>query len=164
MSYRLSNWSVPLEPELVEACQDPEIQRRLPVPVPYRLEDAHFFVTSIAPGYFGSGGGNFAVVDDGGRLAGCVSVWPIDGAARLGYWVAPAFRGRGVATAAARLAAEWAFAQGFEVLELTIGADNPASQAVARKAGFVFVEDLPGYEISPGMFKDTVRLRRYRDV
>lgn len=159
----LSPWTRELEPELTQACQDPEIQARLPVPVPYLLEHAHYFVTTVAPSFALDGGANFAVVSAGGTLAGCVSVRALgDARARLGYWVAPAARGAGIAARAADLAARWAFENGFETLLLTIGADNPASQKVASRAGFDRVEEKRGFEISPGMVKDTVLFARHR--
>ena len=46
-------------------------------------------------------------------------------------------RGRGVATRAVRLVCEWAARElGLTTLELVIHADNAASHAVARAAGF----------------------------
>jgi RimJ/RimL family protein N-acetyltransferase len=60
------------------------------------------------------------------------------GAAEVGYWVAEEARGRGVATGATRLAAEWAFEADPELARLQLRADreNVASNRVAEKAGF----------------------------
>ena len=60
------------------------------------------------------------------------------GVAEVGYWVGGDSRRRGVATAAVRLAARWAFeaASALERLELRAAVDNPASNRVAEKAGF----------------------------
>jgi RimJ/RimL family protein N-acetyltransferase len=163
MEVTLTNWNQALAPELTAACQDPEIQARLPVPVPYLLEHAHYFIDVVAPSFVRDGGANFAVLTPEGTLAGCVSVRPLgDARARLGYWVAPAARGRGVAPAAANAAAQWAFENGFETLLLTIGSDNPASQKVAARAGFSFVEEKEAFEISPGMVKSTVLFARHK--
>ncbi len=56
----------------------------------------------------------------------------------FGYWLAPQARGRGIATRALCLIAEWSLAQGLLRLELFTDPDNAASGAVARRAGFDF--------------------------
>ncbi len=59
------------------------------------------------------------------------------GVGQIGYQVAPWARGRGVATAAARLIRDWAFDElEIERLELAADVDNIASQRVAQAAGF----------------------------
>lgn len=60
------------------------------------------------------------------------------GGAEIGYWVAEEARGSGVATAATRLAAEWAFESHRDLVRLQLRADveNVASNRVAEKAGF----------------------------
>jgi RimJ/RimL family protein N-acetyltransferase len=56
--------------------------------------------------------------------------------ANLGYWVRSRFVGRGVATAAVRLAAQFAFKEiGLQRVEIVIAVGNLASQRVAGKAG-----------------------------
>jgi RimJ/RimL family protein N-acetyltransferase len=56
----------------------------------------------------------------------------------VGYWLAPAARGRGIATDGLRLIVQWAFnVVGLARLELTCGPDNHASQRVAERCGFV---------------------------
>ena len=67
----------------------------------------------------------FAIAErDGGRFLGIAAAPEIDRTARtaeLGYVVAPAARGRGVATDALRLLTEWAFSElGMQRLELLI--------------------------------------------
>lgn len=72
---------------------------------------------------------------------GRVSVHSIDwdsGRAELGIWLAPQVRGRGLATAALRLAAGWLFDQcGLERVQLLTEPDNEAMLRAARAAGFV---------------------------
>jgi RimJ/RimL family protein N-acetyltransferase len=60
------------------------------------------------------------------------------GSAEVGYWVAEEVRGLGVATAATRLAAAWAFESHRDLVRLQLRADveNVASNRVAEKAGF----------------------------
>jgi RimJ/RimL family protein N-acetyltransferase len=54
----------------------------------------------------------------------------------LCYGVAPAHRGRGLASAAARLAADWALSAQYRTVELHISSEHAESQRVAAKAGF----------------------------
>jgi RimJ/RimL family protein N-acetyltransferase len=62
-------------------------------------------------------------------------------AAEVGYWVHPDARGRGVATAALRVAVRHALLPaeegglGLRAVRLQAAADNPASRRVAEKAG-----------------------------
>jgi RimJ/RimL family protein N-acetyltransferase len=59
------------------------------------------------------------------------------GSVELSYGVAPAHRGQGIATRAARLAAAWALREGgWDQVELRIADDAAASRRVAVKAGF----------------------------
>jgi RimJ/RimL family protein N-acetyltransferase len=58
--------------------------------------------------------------------------------AEAGIWVAPAFRGRGLARAALRLAGGWLFEKcGLARLELLTEPDNVAMITAAETAGFV---------------------------
>ncbi|EWS79604.1 hypothetical protein GCM10009793_28130 [Brachybacterium phenoliresistens] len=84
------------------------------------------------------------IADPRDRLLGLVGV-SIDAGNRLGwffYWLHPAHRGAGLMSRAAREVADRALAPepegwGLERLELGHRANNPASGAVARAAGFV---------------------------
>src|SRR4051794_27546253 len=55
--------------------------------------------------------------------------------AALGCWLAPAARGRGLATAAARLLCAWGFDVGLERIELLVEPGNAASIRVAERLG-----------------------------
>lgn len=84
-------------------------------------------------------GRHFAVEVDG-LAVGNVSVSHIErrhSTAWLSYWLAAPARGRGTATRALATAAAWAFA-GPRLVRLELGhrTDNPASCAVATRAGF----------------------------
>jgi len=82
--------------------------------------------------------GNVAVVDDG-DLVGNVGVTAIEhthGTAWISYWLTPQARGRGLATRALVTAADDAFDLGLHRLELGHRTNNPASCAVATRAGF----------------------------
>lgn len=105
---------------------------------------------------------NLALVAPGDPtiVLGGASLYDIDLAqARggIGYWVAPAARGRGVATHATRLMAGWAFAAlGLQRLELTCGPDNERSQRVAERCGFVREGVLRSHLRWKGGRRDTV--------
>jgi RimJ/RimL family protein N-acetyltransferase len=58
--------------------------------------------------------------------------------AALGYWLVPAARGRGLATAAARLLCRWGFEElGLERIELLVEPGNAPSRRVAERLGAV---------------------------
>lgn len=81
-------------------------------------------------------------VTEQGLLVGRAGIQRLDlheGLAELAYWVVPAARGRGVATAAAGAVIDWSFEQlGLHRLELTHAVDNVASCRTAAKLGFTF--------------------------
>ena len=83
---------------------------------------------------------HFAIQDAAdGRVLGSVGL-RIDGydpaVGELGYWVATAETGRGVATRSARLLAAWALGEvGLERVEILAAVTNERSRAVARAAG-----------------------------
>jgi RimJ/RimL family protein N-acetyltransferase len=82
----------------------------------------------------------FAAVGDDGEFLGLALVPRIEREAQtveLGYIVAPAARGRGVATAALRLLTDWAFTElGALRLELLISVDNHPSKRIAERNGY----------------------------
>jgi RimJ/RimL family protein N-acetyltransferase len=82
---------------------------------------------------------SWAVVD-GSVVVGSVSLHsidPVQSDAEVGYWTAPAARGRGVAALAVDAACRWAFGTlPVERIELCHAVENTASGRVAEKAGF----------------------------
>src|SRR5665647_832628 len=127
--------------DVAEACQDPETLRWLPIPRPYTLANAEWFIGTFAPALRESGAGIVFAIQSAGRLAGVVDLKHVNWAykvAEVGYWVAPWARGRGVAAQATRALSEWAIRDhGFERVQLFAATGNAASQRVAEKAGFV---------------------------
>ena len=115
----------------------------------------------------------WAVVDgpeDDPEFVGYAVTGPVDREeleVELGYAVAPWARGRGVATAVLQQMARWAFDEGMQRVTALISVQNPASQQVARRAGFTFEGvlrsrhhvdgrrvDLQSWSILPGELKD----------
>ena len=120
------------------ACLDPDIARWIPLPVPYTRADAEEFVGVTTVSARREKRGLLTAVEADGEFVGSAGVnFPTTllGPA-VGYWFAPWGRGRGYAAEATRALAEWAFRHGALRAHLLADVGNPASQAVARRAGF----------------------------
>jgi ribosomal-protein-serine acetyltransferase len=73
------------------------------------------------------------------------------GGLEIGYWVHPAFTGRGLATAAAALLTSAGLAvPGIDRVEIHHDRANQASAAIPRKLGFTFVGEVPDEISAPG--------------
>ncbi|WP_221585896.1 GNAT family N-acetyltransferase [Microbacterium sp. G2-8] len=122
---------------IFDACQDPLIQKYTTVPSPYTRDDAETFVGLVAD-WWDSGAEHVWAMRAGDELVGMVGLHRIkDGAAELGYWTAPAGRGQGYTTEAARAVVEFAFGpMRLERLEWHAVVGNTASARVAQKLGF----------------------------
>ncbi|HEX4747888.1 MAG TPA: GNAT family protein [Gaiellaceae bacterium] len=137
----LRPWTEDDVPALVDACNDAEIARWIPViPSPYTEEDARAFIsgTSRAVPEYTVPEHSFAITVDA-SLAGAIgmSVNSMDYRGRIGYWVGAAARRRGVCTRALRLLSRWALDElRLQRLDLITDPDNVASQRVAEKVGF----------------------------
>lgn len=97
----------------------------------------------------------FAILDpDDDALLGVALAVEIDratGEAELGYLVAPAARGRGVATAAVAQLTRWAVDdQGLRRVVLLIAADNGGSRTVAERCGYALERIEADAELRPG--------------
>ncbi|KAL1548616.1 hypothetical protein AAHA92_16825 [Salvia divinorum] len=97
-----------------------------------------------------------------GWVVGSIAVNPFGGSDRcrgeLGYALASEYWGRGIATRAVTLAANSAFLElpHLERLEAVVDVDNPASQRVVEKAGFVREGVLRKYYLLKGKPRDAV--------
>jgi RimJ/RimL family protein N-acetyltransferase len=134
-------WAEDDVPALVEACNDPEIPRWIPViPSPYTEEDARAFIGGHSlsePGYTVPEH-SFAITLQG-TLAGAIglSLNSFGYRGRIGYWVAAPARGSGVCTRALRLVSRWGLEElGLQRLELITDPDNVASQRCAETVGY----------------------------
>jgi RimJ/RimL family protein N-acetyltransferase len=101
-------------------------------------------------------------------LLGSLSLYKIDhgqATAEIGYWPAPAARGRGTATWAVDAGCRWAFgALGLERIELCHAVENVASARVAEKAGFVLEgRRRRAYRYGDGLRHDEFCWSRLRD-
>jgi RimJ/RimL family protein N-acetyltransferase len=140
----LRPWSEADVDSLVRRINDPDVAKFLVlVPQPYTVQDAHDWVAIAADGWRDGTSASFGVhvtgVDGAAGGVGIRFLADIDaGCGEIGYWVGADARGRGVATAATRAAARWAFESVPELARLQLRADveNVASNRVAAKAGF----------------------------
>ena len=132
-------------PAIVEACRDDATQRFTTVPSPYGRADAQFFLDRIVDHGWATGRElTWGLRAPGSsELVGMVSIRT---AARdVGFWTAPAARGRGLMTEAVRLVADWALGEGgLADIRWEAYVGNDASAAVARRAGFTFTGVAPG--------------------
>jgi RimJ/RimL family protein N-acetyltransferase len=128
-------------PAVRAACDDPDVAHWIHgVPSPYKEADAESFVAESRHRLLLGERARLAVADTAtGELLGSVSLdrFADRQAAEIGYWVKKEARRKGVALAAARLVAGWAFAEvGVERLEILTYPGNEASQALAGRLGF----------------------------
>jgi RimJ/RimL family protein N-acetyltransferase len=125
-------------------------------PHPYRITDARRFIRIARqhkPHTY------FAIVE-GGRLAGSIG-YRVHAdvervGAEVGYWVAPEFWGRGIATTALRLLTEHAFERNPDLRRLYAVpfSSNPASARVLEKAGYTREGTLRQSAIKDGRILD----------
>ncbi len=145
--------------EVTAACQDPEISRWIPIPVPYTAEHAREFIAGAEKGWRDGTQAAFAIADaSDGRVLGAITLHC--GSPRrwgLGYWIAPWARRRGVATAAARLVSRWAMRE-YDLVRLYLFTldGNEASQRTALAAGFRLEGTLRNYDDHRGAVRDAV--------
>jgi RimJ/RimL family protein N-acetyltransferase len=139
----LRPWRLDDADDVRRACDDPMTVRFLPVPSPYTVEDAVFYVGMLVPLHWADGiAANVAVTDAAsGELLGAVGLkleLRKHSVAEVGYWTAPWARGRGAAGRAAALHARWGLdTLALNRIELLADVENLASQRAAEKGGFV---------------------------
>ena len=154
---------VPFGPEHLKALapmlDDPDVRRHTFVPDPPQAGFARRWLDRYEAGRLDGTREGFAVVDADGTLLGLALAPRIERKAHtveLGYLVAPTARGRGIATEALRLLTDWAFQElGAERIELKIAAENPASQRVAERCGYLREGVLRSTYFKNGVRQDT---------
>ena len=159
--FALRPWQANDTDAVVEACTDPETQRFIPyMPRNYTYKDADEFIRRA--------GRNLA---DGRAIGMAITpseLQPAIGSITLhagepwhwyiGYWMTPAYRGRGITSAAVREYSLWAFADYPSLVRLSLFTmpDNAASQRVAERAGFTREGLLRSWDDSAGTPEDVV--------
>lgn len=122
-------------PAITAACQDPEIQRWTTLPVPYKPEHAESFIRMVQEDSTLSV--TWALRYEG-RLIGMISLMDEgDGAAELGFWMAPEGRGQGLMTEAVLEVCRYGLEQ-LDLMRISWRAKvgNAGSARIAQKAGF----------------------------
>ncbi len=120
---------------IIDIVGDWDVARRLArVPHPYGHSDAVFFLDEVVPNEW-----VWAITRYGSdRLIGVVGLTPEGSTAELGYWLSPAWWGRGVMTEAAQVVIDYgSTALGLPFLTSGYFADNSASGRVLQKLGFI---------------------------
>ena len=128
-------------PDMLALSYDPDVVRFTRVP---EAADAAFvegWLGRYESGWEDGARAGFAIVDAGdGSFLGFAALVHVDLDAletEIGYMVAPAARGRGVAARSVDLLTRWSFEElGLERLELRIDVDNPGSIKVAGRCGY----------------------------
>jgi len=125
----------------VEMLRDPETVRWNPVPAVTDLASAVQWCARGADWADGNHATWSIVEKASGEFVGSVSIHSINPQQRdaeIGYRIAPAARGKRFAGEAVDAATRWAFGEfGLVRVELVHAVANPASCAVARRAGFI---------------------------
>lgn len=131
------------------------MQRWTTVPVPYRREDAEWFIGHAVEGWANGTLAAFAIVYRG-QFAGTVDL-RLDGAggAEVGFGLGPWARGERVMSRALRLVVEWGFRQAhLQVVQWRAQAGNWASRRVAWACGFGFEGTVRGLLVQRGERRD----------
>ncbi|MEU7582674.1 GNAT family N-acetyltransferase [Streptomyces sp. NPDC041068] len=140
------------------ACQDPDIQRWVPIPSPYARVDAENFIGRVVPdGWRNDLEYTFAVRPrEGGPLLAATSLHhPRSGTWEVGYWTAKEHRGRGYMTETVLGLARWAFTDlRCTRLEWRAEVGNTGSRAVVEKAGFTVESVLRAGLLNKGTLRD----------
>ncbi|NME78841.1 GNAT family N-acetyltransferase [Rhodococcus sp. 105337] len=128
---------------ITDGCSDPAVAKWTTVPHPYTRADAVRFVEDIVPHKWANGFPDWGIrTSRDGPLLGMIGFVQHGSAApEIGFWLAPEARGRGLATAAARLVCDFAFGRhGLQAwrVEWRALVGNVPSAAVARRLGFRF--------------------------
>jgi [ribosomal protein S5]-alanine N-acetyltransferase len=145
----------------------PTVQRRFPqweivrhlnahVPWPYPADQAltylHRTLEEMARGEILKWA--ITLREDPAELIGSIDLWwKDDERDNRGFWLDPAFWGRGLMTEAAERVTEYAFVElGWPQLWLTNAQDNTASHRIKEKQGAVLIDLTPNdYVSGPGM-------------
>src|SRR5690242_2071367 len=147
-------------PAVADLVGDPDTLRFTRIPVPPPPDFPQRWLAGYEAGRVDGTREAFAAVDDEGAFLGLALAPTIDREAlevELGYVVAPAARGRGVASEMLRQLTEWAFRElGAQRLYLYVDVDNPASNRVAERCGYVREGVLRSTYFKQGLRGDTV--------
>ena len=142
MDFELAVWREDLVPSLAESAADVRVPQYLrdSFPHPYTAEDARAFI-SFAKGEGEKGDLYRAVVAEGKAVGGITVTRGQDvyrRSAEIGYWLTPAYWGRGIMTEAVRQICLLAYKE-LDLIRITglVYEPNIPSRKVLEKNGFV---------------------------
>lgn len=122
------------------ASSDPQIPRGTTVPAKYTETEGRAWIERQWSRQTSGQGLSLAIADSSTEEARgllFLGLRPIDGHCELGYWLVPDARGRGLGTAAVRLASRWVLTDtGVYRLVALVEPHNAPSRAVLLKCGF----------------------------
>jgi RimJ/RimL family protein N-acetyltransferase len=128
-------------PQLLGLTGDPDVVRFTRVPAGADETFVRGWITRYEGGWDDGSRAGFAIRDGDGDFLGFAAMVELDlehREAEIGYMVVPAARGRGVAPRAVELLTRWGFDElDLLRLELRIEVENPASERVAARTGYV---------------------------
>ena len=134
----------------------------------YGLEDARRWAQCASTDFKAGTACHFVVLSQGGQLLGACGLSALDAVnrrAELGYWVRSDCTGQGIATAAGKLLAAWAFANTYlQRMEILVSTRNVASQRVAERLGAQREALLRQRLCLPGGFHDAFLYVLLRDA
>ncbi len=127
----------------------------------YSLEEGRTWIEGTVQAWRDDTRFDFTMNDptDGAFIGGCGlnDINRVNQTANLGYWVRTGWTGRGVATAATLLLAEFGIERaGLTRIEIIVATANRASQRVAEKAGATREGVLRNRLLAHGKLHDTV--------
>lgn len=126
--------------QINECVRDPRIYRSVgKIPPNQTIENTKKFILDCQSKTEKRESYTFAIVEDT-RIVGCVSASKFEDNLFLdvGYWIAPKFWGRGIATKAVSTFVNWLHvAEKIKFVTAGYFVDNPASGRVLRKCGFL---------------------------
>lgn len=106
------------------------------------LEDTENYIRFIASRVNQPNGEKIICIYSGKELAGIIGLKRVDWAnriAEIGYWIDPAFQGRGLVTRSCQKVIKYAFEdEGFNRIEIKCGVGNVKSSRIPLRLGFTF--------------------------
>ena len=136
----LRPWRAADAPVLAAAWRDPVIRDHLRVPEPADEAAASRWISQREQALAEGRSVDLAVTDpSSGEVIGEVGLSgldPVRRAALIGWWIGEGWREQGRAAEAVRLVLDWVLSEGpLDAVMAEVASDNPASAAVARRAG-----------------------------
>jgi RimJ/RimL family protein N-acetyltransferase len=150
--------------DMLEMARDPVMVANTAVPDPNTREDSENYAFTIVRGGWDAGNHFGWAIEAEGRFAGNVDLRGGKPIADIGYALHPRARGRGLMVRAVRLATDWAFTEGVEIVHWNSHIGNEASLRVAYQTGFTLIGVIPGLLHERGRVLDAwTASRRFGD-